>query len=124
MEPYAPIGGADPFAASMKLVTVLVAELQAPGAAGLTAYELEQFAGVRAPSPRAAPRPRPRNGCALCAPAARGACSFIGFTGGAIARGGQAGRLIPPARPLLHAAGVLIGRSCLRYTVLVTVVVR
>ena len=42
MEPYAPFG-ADPFAASMKLVTALVAELQAPGAAGLTAYELEQF---------------------------------------------------------------------------------
>jgi hypothetical protein len=43
MEPYAPIGGAGPFAASMKLVTALVAELQAPEAAGLTAYELEQF---------------------------------------------------------------------------------
>ena len=40
MEPYAPIGGADPFAASMKLVTALVAELQAPGAAGLTACKL------------------------------------------------------------------------------------
>ena len=37
MEPYAPIGGADPFAASMELVTALVTELQAPGAAGLTA---------------------------------------------------------------------------------------
>src|SRR2546421_6102305 len=47
MEPYAPIGGADPFAASMKLVTALVAELQAPGAAGLTAYELEQFVADR-----------------------------------------------------------------------------
>src|SRR5450755_367474 len=43
MEPYAPIGGADPFAASMKLVTALVAELHAPEAAGLTACELEQF---------------------------------------------------------------------------------
>ncbi|HEV3287841.1 MAG TPA: ISKra4 family transposase, partial [Streptosporangiaceae bacterium] len=31
----------------MKLVTVLVAELQAPGAAGLTAYELEQFVAGR-----------------------------------------------------------------------------
>ena len=30
MEPYAPIPGADPFAASMKLFTALVAELQAP----------------------------------------------------------------------------------------------
>jgi hypothetical protein len=47
MEPYAPIEGAAPFAASMKLVTALVAELQAPEAAGLTAYELEQFADSR-----------------------------------------------------------------------------
>ena len=47
MEPYAPIGGADPFAASMKLVTALVAELQAAEAAGLTAYELEQFVAER-----------------------------------------------------------------------------
>jgi len=47
MEPYAPIGGADPFAASMKLVTALVAELQAPEAAGLTAYELEQLVAGR-----------------------------------------------------------------------------
>jgi hypothetical protein len=47
MEPYAPIGGADPFAASMKLVIALVAELQAPEAAGLTAYELEQFVAGR-----------------------------------------------------------------------------
>jgi hypothetical protein len=47
MEPYAPIGDADPFAASMKLVTALVAELQAPEAAGLTAYELEQFVAGR-----------------------------------------------------------------------------
>jgi hypothetical protein len=47
MEPYAPIGGAGPFAASMKLVTALVAELQAFEAAGLAAYELEQFAAGR-----------------------------------------------------------------------------
>src|SRR5258707_7658266 len=47
MEPYAPIGGADPFAASMKLVTALVTELQAAEAAGLTAYELEQFVAGR-----------------------------------------------------------------------------
>jgi hypothetical protein len=47
MEPYAPIGGADPFAASMKLVTALVAELQAPEAAGLTACELDQFVAGR-----------------------------------------------------------------------------
>jgi hypothetical protein len=47
MEPYAPPPGADPFAVSMRLVTALVAELQAPGAAGLTAYELEQFVAGR-----------------------------------------------------------------------------
>jgi hypothetical protein len=47
MEPYAPIEGAAPFAASMKLVTALVAELQAPEAAGLTAYELEQVVDGR-----------------------------------------------------------------------------
>ena len=47
MEPYAPIGGADPFAASMELVTALVAELQAPEAAGQAAYELEQFVADR-----------------------------------------------------------------------------
>jgi hypothetical protein len=47
MEPYAPTGGADPFAASMKLVTALVADLQAAEAAGLTAYELEQFVASR-----------------------------------------------------------------------------
>ena len=47
MEPYAPVGGADPFAASMELVTALVAELQAAEAAGLTAYELEQFVAGR-----------------------------------------------------------------------------
>ena len=43
MEPYAPIGGAGPFAASMNLFTALVAELQAPQAAGLTACELEEL---------------------------------------------------------------------------------
>ena len=47
MEPYAPVPGADPFAASMKLVTALVADLQAREAAGLTAYELEQFVAGR-----------------------------------------------------------------------------
>jgi hypothetical protein len=47
MEPYAPVGSADPFAASVKLVTALVAELQEAEAAGLTAYELEQFVAGR-----------------------------------------------------------------------------
>ena len=63
MEPYAPIRGADPFAASMKLVTALVAELQAPGAAGLTAYELEQFAGRALHPP--GPHPGPGHGMAV-----------------------------------------------------------
>jgi hypothetical protein len=47
VEPYAPIGGADPFAASMRLVTALAGELQAPETAGLTAYELEQLVAGR-----------------------------------------------------------------------------
>jgi hypothetical protein len=47
MEPYAPIRGADPFAASMRLVTALAAELQGPEAAELTAYDLEQFVAGR-----------------------------------------------------------------------------
>ena len=47
MEPYAPIPGAGPFAASVDLFTALVAELQGAEAAGLTAYELEQFIAGR-----------------------------------------------------------------------------
>jgi hypothetical protein len=47
MEPHAPIPGGDPFAASIKLVTALVADLQARDAAGLTAYGLEQFVAGR-----------------------------------------------------------------------------
>jgi hypothetical protein len=47
MEPYAPIPAADPFAASVKLVTALLAELQAPESAGLTASGLEQFVAGR-----------------------------------------------------------------------------
>jgi hypothetical protein len=43
MEPYAPIRGAGPFAASMDLFTALVAELQAQEAAGRTASELEEL---------------------------------------------------------------------------------
>jgi hypothetical protein len=43
MEPYAPIPGAGPFAASADLFTALVAELQGSEAAGLTASELEEF---------------------------------------------------------------------------------
>ena len=41
MEPYAQVLGAGPFAASVDLFTALVASLQAPEAAGLTAYDLE-----------------------------------------------------------------------------------
>ena len=47
MEPYAPVAGAGPFAASADLFTALVAELQAPEAAGLTACELEEFLAGR-----------------------------------------------------------------------------
>lgn len=47
MEPYAPIPGAGPFAAAMDLFTALVADLQAPKAAGLTACELEELLAGR-----------------------------------------------------------------------------
>ena len=47
MEPYAPIPGAGPFAASMDLFTALVAGLQAPGADGLTACEVEELLAGR-----------------------------------------------------------------------------
>jgi len=47
MEPYAPIQGAGPFAASADLFTTLVAELEGPAAAGLTACELEDLLAER-----------------------------------------------------------------------------
>jgi hypothetical protein len=47
MEPYAPIPGAGPFAASVNLFTALVADLQAPEAAGLTASGLEELLAER-----------------------------------------------------------------------------
>ena len=47
MEPYAPIPDAGPFAASVGLFTALVAELEGPGAAGLTACELENLLAGR-----------------------------------------------------------------------------
>src|SRR6266852_2647635 len=47
MEPYAPIPGAGPFAASMDLLAALVAGLQAPGADGLTACEVEELLAGR-----------------------------------------------------------------------------
>jgi hypothetical protein len=47
MEPYAPIPGAGPFAASANLFTALVADLQGPAAAGLTASELEELLAER-----------------------------------------------------------------------------
>ena len=47
MEPYAQIPDAGPFAASADLFTTLVAELQAPEAAGLTACELEDLLAER-----------------------------------------------------------------------------
>jgi hypothetical protein len=47
MEPYAQIPDAGPFAASVNLFTMLVAELEGPGAAGLTACELEDLLAER-----------------------------------------------------------------------------
>src|SRR3974390_2110016 len=47
MEPYAPILGAGPFAASLDLFTAPVADLQAREAAGLTACELEELLAGR-----------------------------------------------------------------------------
>ena len=47
MEPYALIPGAGPFAASADAFTALVAELEGPGAAGLTACELEDLLAER-----------------------------------------------------------------------------
>ena len=47
MEPYAQIRDASPFAASADLFTTLVADLEGPGAAGLTACELEDLLAER-----------------------------------------------------------------------------
>jgi hypothetical protein len=47
MEPYAQIRDASPFAASADLFTALVAELEGPAAAGLTACELEDLLAER-----------------------------------------------------------------------------
>ena len=47
MEPYAQMPDADPFAASVNLFTTLVAELEGPVAAGLTACELEDLLAER-----------------------------------------------------------------------------
>jgi hypothetical protein len=47
MEPYAQIPAAGPFAGSAGLFTALVAELEGPGAAGLTACELEDLLAER-----------------------------------------------------------------------------
>jgi hypothetical protein len=47
MEPYAQIPDGGPFAASANLFTALVAELEGPGAAGLTACELEDLLAER-----------------------------------------------------------------------------
>ena len=47
MEPYAQIPGAGPFVASADLFTALVAELEGPGTAGLTACELEDLLAER-----------------------------------------------------------------------------
>jgi hypothetical protein len=47
LEPYAPIPGAGPFAASMDLFTALVTDLQDPAAGRLTACEVEELLAVR-----------------------------------------------------------------------------
>ena len=47
MEPYAQIPDASPFAASVNLFTALVAELEGPASAGLTACELEDLLAER-----------------------------------------------------------------------------
>jgi hypothetical protein len=47
MEPYAQIRDASPFAASADLFAALVAELEGPAAAGLTACELEDLLAER-----------------------------------------------------------------------------
>ena len=47
MEPYAPIPGTGPFAASMDLFTALVTDLQGPAAARLTACEVEELLAGR-----------------------------------------------------------------------------
>jgi hypothetical protein len=47
MEPYAPIPGAGPFAASLDLFTALVTDLQAPAAGRLTACEVEELLAGR-----------------------------------------------------------------------------
>ena len=47
MEPYAQIPDASPFAASVNLFTALVAELEGPALAGLTACELEDLVAER-----------------------------------------------------------------------------
>jgi hypothetical protein len=47
MERYAPVGGADPFAASADLFTTLTDELAGPASAGLTACQLEEFLDER-----------------------------------------------------------------------------
>ena len=47
MEPYAHIPDAGPFAASADLFTTLIAELEGPAVAGLTACELEDLLAER-----------------------------------------------------------------------------
>ncbi len=47
METYAPLPPGDPFAASEALFTTLAADLAGPGAAGLTACELEELLDAR-----------------------------------------------------------------------------
>jgi hypothetical protein len=47
MEAYPAVPPGDPFAASQALFTALAAELAGPSAAGMTAFELEEFTDER-----------------------------------------------------------------------------
>jgi hypothetical protein len=47
MEAYSPVSPDDPFAISQAMFTALAAELAGPAAAGMTAFELEQFVDQR-----------------------------------------------------------------------------
>jgi hypothetical protein len=47
MEAYSPVPPDDPFAISQAMFTALAAELAGPAAAGMTAFELEQFVDER-----------------------------------------------------------------------------
>ena len=47
MEAYCPVPGDDPFTASKAMFTALACEMAGPDAAGMTAFELEEFVDRR-----------------------------------------------------------------------------